>query len=220
MKFATAIIKSQKLRYANTRANLHKQVLRVILDMVDAFNNSDQPFDDLNKFCWGSLARASDSHILTYCISPWKWMASSQAFSQASCNSTSLMELVLFMFLIRLPPSMCEAVGSGDHKTATAMVRAADALWDACCIHDPLVAAATTQCSRGSAPAGGKRSNKRGGNDRSKSRPSFSQDFTIHIMACESTKTIMGQKPTTVLTRAPGWKTKAAPSLYQLGGNT
>jgi hypothetical protein len=35
------------------------------------------------------------------------------------------------MFLIRLPPSMQEAVGAGTHKTAAAMVRAADALWDA-----------------------------------------------------------------------------------------
>jgi hypothetical protein len=35
------------------------------------------------------------------------------------------------MFLIRLPPSMRETVGAGAHKTAAAMVKAADALWDA-----------------------------------------------------------------------------------------
>ncbi len=39
--------------------------------------------------------------------------------------------LFLAMFLIRLPPSMWEAVGARNHKTAVAMVRAADALWDA-----------------------------------------------------------------------------------------
>jgi hypothetical protein len=38
-------------------------------------------------------------------------------------------DLFLAMFLIRLPPSMREAVSSGNHKTAAAMVRAADALW-------------------------------------------------------------------------------------------
>jgi hypothetical protein len=35
------------------------------------------------------------------------------------------------MFLIRLPRYMREAVGAGNHKKATAMVKAADALWDA-----------------------------------------------------------------------------------------
>jgi predicted oxidoreductase len=39
--------------------------------------------------------------------------------------------LFLAMFLIRLPPNMQKVVGAGNHKTAMAMVRAADALWDA-----------------------------------------------------------------------------------------
>jgi hypothetical protein len=34
--------------------------------------------------------------------------------------------LVLSMFLIRLPPSMWEAIGARNQKTAMAMVRAAD----------------------------------------------------------------------------------------------
>jgi hypothetical protein len=38
-------------------------------------------------------------------------------------------DLFLAMFLIRLPPSMREAVGAGNHKTAVAVVKAADALW-------------------------------------------------------------------------------------------
>jgi hypothetical protein len=37
-------------------------------------------------------------------------------------------DLFLSMFLIRLPSSMRVAVGAGNHKTAVAMVRAADAL--------------------------------------------------------------------------------------------
>jgi hypothetical protein len=86
-------------------------------------------------------------------------------------------DLFLAMFLIRLPPSMREAVGAGNHKTATDMVRATDALWDARGGHDPMVAAATTHRNRNPAPTGGKRSNKRKGNAHSKrhppSRPAF-----------------------------------------------
>jgi hypothetical protein len=40
-------------------------------------------------------------------------------------------DLFLAMFLIRLPPSMRETVGAGAHGMAAAMVKAADALWDA-----------------------------------------------------------------------------------------
>jgi hypothetical protein len=40
-------------------------------------------------------------------------------------------DLFLALFLICLPPSMWEAVGTGNHKTAVAIVRAAEALWDA-----------------------------------------------------------------------------------------
>ncbi len=46
-QFATAGIKFQKLKYANALANLSKQVLRDILDVVDACNELDQTFDDL-----------------------------------------------------------------------------------------------------------------------------------------------------------------------------
>jgi hypothetical protein len=51
-------------------------------------------------------------------------------------------DLFLAMFLIRLPPSMRETVGAGAHGMAAAMVKAADALWDARGSHDPTVAAA------------------------------------------------------------------------------
>jgi hypothetical protein len=43
---------------------------------------------------------------------------------------------------------MLEAVGAGNHKTALAMVRAANALWDALDGHDPMVTATMTQRSR------------------------------------------------------------------------
>jgi hypothetical protein len=37
-------------------------------------------------------------------------------------------KLFLSMFKIRMPPTVKEAVGDGDHRTATMMVRATDAL--------------------------------------------------------------------------------------------
>jgi hypothetical protein len=79
-------------------------------------------------------------------------------------------DLFMAMFLIRLPPSMREAVGTGIHKTAADTVRAADALWDARGGHDPTVAAATTNRSRSPAPTSGKMTDKRNGNACSKSR--------------------------------------------------
>jgi hypothetical protein len=54
-------------------------------------------------------------------------------------------DLFLAMFLICLLPSVQEAVGARNHKTAMAMVRAADTLWDTRGSPDPTVAAATTQ---------------------------------------------------------------------------
>jgi hypothetical protein len=86
-------------------------------------------------------------------------------------------DLFLAMFLICLPPSMREAVGAGSHGTAAAMVKAADALWDARGCHDPTVAAASTQRSRSPAPHNGKRGDKRSGNARSKSRPPSRPNF-------------------------------------------
>jgi hypothetical protein len=70
-------------------------------------------------------------------------------------------DLFLSMFLIRLPPSMRESVGAGNHKTAVVMVSAADVLWDASGAHDPIVSATTTQRSRSPAPTGGWREEER-----------------------------------------------------------
>jgi hypothetical protein len=72
---------------------------------------------------------------------------------------------------------MREAIGSGTHETAAAMVKAADTLWDARGGHDPTVAAASTQCSRSPAPSSGKRDNKWSSNARIKSRPPSCPDF-------------------------------------------
>ncbi len=54
-------------------------------------------------------------------------------------------ELFLTMFLICLLPTLRETVCAGIHETATAIVKATDALWDVRGGHDPTVAAVTTQ---------------------------------------------------------------------------
>jgi hypothetical protein len=46
-QFAAVGIRSQKLKYANSLANLPMQVLCVILDMLDVCNDSEDPFDRL-----------------------------------------------------------------------------------------------------------------------------------------------------------------------------
>jgi hypothetical protein len=52
-QFAAAGIKSHKLKYANALASLPKQVLRDIVDTLDACNDSDEPLDFLkNYFAW------------------------------------------------------------------------------------------------------------------------------------------------------------------------
>ncbi len=62
---------------------------------------------------------------------------------------------------------------------ATAMVKAADALWDAWGSHDHTVAAASTQQSRSSAPSSGKRGDKRSGNAHPKSHTPFPSRFSF-----------------------------------------
>jgi hypothetical protein len=110
-------------------------------------------------------------------------------------------DLFLPMYLIRLPPSMQEAVGSGDHKTAAAMVRAAGASWDSRGGNDPTVAATMTHRSRSLAPAERKRS-KRGAVAPVPKLVLFplkiSTVFRTQAIACVNITITMAQGPTSV----------------------
>ena len=75
----------------------------------------------------------------------------------ADCNN----DMFLAMFLLRLPPSIREAVGSADHTTIAAMVRHADRVWDFRGDPDPVVAAAAEQRSRSPASSPGRRGEKK-----------------------------------------------------------
>jgi hypothetical protein len=130
-----------------------------------------------------SLGRANGSPISNYFATPWKCRAPNQVFSMGKLKQhlppgvSPDNRLFLAMFLICLPHSMQEAVGAGTHMSAAAMVKAADALWDARGGHDPTVAAASTQRSNSPAPHTGKQGDKKNGNARSKSRPPSHPDF-------------------------------------------
>jgi hypothetical protein len=182
-QFAAAVIKSQKPKYANSLANLPKQVLQDILDTFDICNESDEPFDCLKDTLLGQFRKSKwQSYFELLClpveIQGLKPSVLMGKLKQHLPPGVSLdTDLFLAMFLIRLPPSMREAVGADNHKTAAAMVKGADALWDARGGLNPMVVAVTTQRHRSPAPTGGKRGDKRNGNARSETHPPSRPDF-------------------------------------------
>jgi hypothetical protein len=176
-QFTAAGIRSQKLKYANALASLPKQVLRDILDTFDECNDSDEPFDQLKNTLLGQFGKSKWQSYFELLRLPMEMQGLKPSVLMGKLKqhlppgASPDNDLFLAMFLVRLPPSMRETVGAGNHTTAAAMVKAADAMWDARGSHDPTVAAATTQRSRSPAPNSGRRGNKRNGNARSKSHP-------------------------------------------------
>jgi hypothetical protein len=57
-QFAAGGIKSQKLKSANALASLSKQVLRDILDTLDACNDSDEACDFLKNTLLGQFGKS------------------------------------------------------------------------------------------------------------------------------------------------------------------
>jgi hypothetical protein len=124
------------------------------------------------------------------------------------------------MFLIRLPASMRETVGAGDHGTAAAMVKAADALWDARGGHDPTVAAALTQRSRSPAPNSGKRGDKGAVTPVPRVAPLSTQIFTPSrtlAMACANFTITTPIGLTGAFRPVLGRKTNSPPDLLGFG---
>jgi hypothetical protein len=118
-------------------------------------------------------------------------------------------DLFLAMFLIHLPPSMRETVGAGAHKMAAAMVKAADALWDARGDHDPTVAAASTQRNRSPAPSSRKRGDKGAVTPAPKVAPLSPQIsilFKTLAMACVNLTATMPIGLTGAFRPVRGWK--------------
>jgi hypothetical protein len=136
-QFAVAGIRSQKLKYANALTSLPKQVFRDILDTLDVCNDSDKPFDCLKNTLLGQFGKSkwqSYFEILRLPIE-MQGLKSSVLMGKLKQHLPPGVlpdnDLFLAMFLIRLPPSMREAVGASTHTAAATMVKAADTLWDA-----------------------------------------------------------------------------------------
>jgi hypothetical protein len=149
-QFAAASIKSQKLRYANALASLPKQVLQNILDTVYVCNESDQPFDLLKEVLLGQFRKSKWQSYFELLQLPMEMQGLKPSVLKGKPKQhlphgvSSYNDLFLTMFLIHLPPSMREAIGTENHKTALTMIRATDALWDVRGCHDPMVASTTT----------------------------------------------------------------------------
>jgi hypothetical protein len=165
VQFAAAGIKLLKLKYANALASLSKQVL-------DVCNDSDEPFNFLKNTLLGQFGKSKWQSYFELLRLPMEMQGLKPSVLKGKLKQhlppgvSPGNDLFLAMFLIRLPPSMRETVGAGAHKTATDMVKAADALGNARGGHDPTVAAAWTQQSRRPAPSSRKRGDKRDSNAR------------------------------------------------------
>jgi hypothetical protein len=144
-------IRSQKLKYANALANLPKQVLRDILDTLDVCNESDKPSDCLKKILFGQFRKSKWQSCFKLLHLPMEMQGLKPSVLIGKLKQhfppPVFLQTTIFSFPCSCSPaaSMHETVGAGNQMTATAMVKASDALWDAQGGHDPMVAAATTQ---------------------------------------------------------------------------
>jgi hypothetical protein len=216
----------QKLKYANALASLPKQVLRDILDTLDVCNDSDEPFNFLKNTLLGQFGKSKWQSYFELLRLPMEMqgLKPSVLMGKLKQNLPPGVSpdnyLFLAMFLIRLPLSMRETVGVGAHKTAAAMVKSTDTLWDAQGGHDPTVAAAWTQRSRIPTPSSGKRSDKRGSTARPKSCPLPAQIFILFrtlAMACVNFTTTMPIGLTGAFHPVLGWKTNSPPDPFRFG---
>jgi hypothetical protein len=176
----------------------------------------------------GQFGKSNGSLTLTCFVSPWKCKASSLALSWENSNSIFLQESVqtrIFFwqcFLIRLLPSMREAVGAGNKKTAAAIVKAADPCG--------MLEDATTLWSRpprqrkvgAQLQQMGRRVTKGGAMPVPKVAllPALtSTRFTTLAMACVSFTTTMPTRLSGVFHHVLGQKTKTPPNPYRFGSN-
>jgi hypothetical protein len=123
-QFAAAGIRSQKLKYAKALPNLPKQVLWDILDTLDVCNDSDHPFDLLKTVFLGQFGKSKWQSYFELLRLPMDMQGLKPSILMGKLKQhlppgvSPDTDLFMAMFLIRLPPSMREAVGAGNHKTA------------------------------------------------------------------------------------------------------
>jgi hypothetical protein len=125
--------------------------LQDILDTLFVCNDSDEPFDIFKNTLLGQFVKSKWQSYFELLRLPMEMQGLKPSVLMGKLKQHLPPEvspdngLFLAMFFISLPLSMRETVGAGAHKTAAAMVKASDALWDTRGGHDPTVAAASTQ---------------------------------------------------------------------------
>jgi hypothetical protein len=123
-QFASVGIKTQNLKYANTLVSLPKQGLQDILDTVDVYNNSDQPFNLLKTVLLGQFGNGSCRSYFELLRLPLEMQGLKPSIlmgkleQHLSHGVSPDTDLLLSIFLIWLPRSMREAAGAGNHKMA------------------------------------------------------------------------------------------------------
>jgi hypothetical protein len=136
-QFAAAIIRSQSLKYAN--ALCPSQLAQAGPSGHFGHNRclqrgSDQPFDHLKEVLFGEFGKSKwQSYFDLLCLpkemqglKPSALMGKLKQHLPPGVSPDK--DLFLEMFFKCLPPSKREVVGPGNHKTATAIVKAANAL--------------------------------------------------------------------------------------------
>jgi hypothetical protein len=123
-QFTAAGIKSQTLKYANALPSLPKRLLRDILDTLDVCNDSKHPFDLLKTVLLGQFGKSKWQSYFELLWHPMDIQGLKPSILMVKLKQhlppgvSPDTDLFMAMFLIRLLPSMREAVGTRNHKTA------------------------------------------------------------------------------------------------------
>jgi hypothetical protein len=123
-QFAAAGIKSQKLKYPNALPSLPKQILWDNLDTLDVCNDSDNPFDLFKEVLLGQFGKSKCQSYFKLLRLPMDMQGLKPSILLGKRKQhlppgvSPDTDLFLTLFLIRLPPFIREAVGTGNHKTA------------------------------------------------------------------------------------------------------
>jgi hypothetical protein len=121
-QFAAAGIRSQNLQYANVLAPLPKQVLLDILDTLNVYNESDEPFNYLKNTLLGQFRKSKwQSYFVLLCVPiDMQGLKPSVLMGKLKQHLPPVVspdnDLFLAMFLVRQPPSICETVGAGNRS--------------------------------------------------------------------------------------------------------
>ncbi len=103
---------------------------------MDVCNDSDDPFDCLKDALLGQFGKSKWQSYFELLHLPMEMQGLKPSVLMGKLKQhlppgvSPDTDLFLAIFLVRLPPSMCETVGFDNHKMAASMVKAADSLWD------------------------------------------------------------------------------------------